>query len=126
MIPLINVVFLMLAFFMIAGQIQKSDNVRLNTPESLSDMDRERSLVTISINANEELFVNGVSTDENQLIERIKSIGTAGSIEESHTILVRADARLPASKTREVLKLLRQAGLQRVSLATLQTRTSYD
>lgn len=126
MIPLINVVFLMLAFFMIAGQIQKSDNVRLNTPESLSDMDRERSLVTISIDANEKMFVNGVSTDEDQLVEQINSMGTAGSITESHTILVRADASLPARKTREVLKLLRQAGLQRVSLATLQTRTSYD
>jgi biopolymer transport protein ExbD len=32
LIPLINVVFLMLIFFMVAGQIQKSDAIKLQPP----------------------------------------------------------------------------------------------
>ncbi|GGO84127.1 hypothetical protein GCM10011348_29650 [Marinobacterium nitratireducens] len=37
LIPLINVVFLMLIFFMVAGQISRSDAVRIVPPASISD-----------------------------------------------------------------------------------------
>lgn len=121
MIPLINVVFLMLAFFMIAGQIQKSDNVQLDTPISLSDTERERVNTTVSIDMEERIFVNGVATTPNELVEKIHSIRPNEAGISSQSILVRADARLPAQKTREILKILREAGLEKVALATLQT-----
>lgn len=121
MIPLINVVFLMLAFFMIAGQIQKSDNVQLDTPISLSDAEREQANTTISIDKDKRVFVNGVATSTKELVERVKSIRPNLADISSQDILVRADARLPAKETREILTILREAGLQKVALATLQT-----
>ena len=41
-IPLINVVFLMLIFFMMAGQIQKSDPVSIVPPQSINQAKTER------------------------------------------------------------------------------------
>lgn len=126
MIPLINVVFLMLAFFMIAGQIQKSDNVQLDTPISLSDTERDRVNTTVSIDMKEQIFVNGVATTTNELAEKIHSLRPHEAGISSQNILVRADARLPAQKTREILKILREAGLRKVALATLQTASANE
>ena len=124
MIPLINVVFLMLAFFMMAGQIQSPDNVELETPISLSDTDRERNSVTISLDLQERLYINGVPSSLENLTNQLESFGVR-SDRASHTqVMVRADGRLPASSTREVLTALRKAGLTQVSLATIQTPSS--
>ena len=120
-IPLINVVFLMLAFFMISGQIQKIDNVTLTTPVSDSEVDRARTPISVSITFEEQLYVNGIPTTKSELVAQLGLPQSANNTGRQPEILLRADARIPATKTREVLNLLRGAGIERVSLATLQT-----
>ena len=123
LIPLINVVFLMLAFFMIAGQIQKSDAVKLETPISESETDRQSSPISIAVTLDELIYVNGTLVQREELAGHIKSL----NIEDSslpRSILLRADARLAADRTRSLLGILRETGINEVALATLQTSGS--
>ena len=126
MIPLINVVFLMLAFFMIAGQMQRADNVPLETPVSASDMEREPDPITISIDSDERLFIDGLRVAREELSQQVASFVSDSGSSAPPTVLLRADAALPASTTRELLQTLQHCGLDKVSLATLQSLKSSD
>ena len=118
MIPLINVVFLMLAFFMILGQIERSDAVRLDPPESLSREAQGEYTATLLITAQQALYLNDRPLRSEQLAGEIRRLLDTAADPQSVRVLVKADATLPATELRQVLARLRTAGLLRVSLAT--------
>lgn len=124
LIPLINVVFLMLAFFMIAGQIQRSDAVIVETPISASESDRQSSPISISVTINELIYVNGELVQHEELVDRISSMKDETDSTDPPSILLRADARLAAVRTRAILGMLRKTGIGEVALATLHTSGS--
>ena len=118
MIPLINVVFLMLAFFMIAGQIAPSDAIRLNPPDSLSPRLQEAHSVTLLVTKNQALFLDDRPVREDQLTAEIRRLLAESTEPENLRVLVKADADVPATGLRKILALLRAGGLLRVSLGT--------
>ncbi|MCY3885784.1 MAG: biopolymer transporter ExbD [Gammaproteobacteria bacterium] len=126
LIPLINVVFLMLAFFMIAGQVQKSDSVTLDTPISESESERKPNPITVSITIDEQIYLNGVLVARDELVSQLKSLIVESDSTPPPHILVKADARLAAIRTRTILGILRDAGIGEVALATLQTLSSRE
>ena len=121
LIPLINVVFLMLAFFMIAGQIAPSDAIRLNPPDSLSPRLQEADAVTLLVTKNQALFLHGRPVREEQLTAEIRRLLAESTERENLRVLVKADADLPAVELRKILSRLRAGGLLRVSLGTEST-----
>ena len=118
MIPLINVVFLMLAFFMILGQIESSEAVRLDPPDSLSLEVQGEYAATLLITAQQSLYLNDRPLRREQLAGEIRRLLEAAADPQSVRVLVKADAALPATELRLVLARLRTAGLLRISLAT--------
>lgn len=126
LIPLINIVFLMLAFFMIAGQVQKSDSVALETPISVSESERKPNPISISITKEELIYVNGVLVSQEELVAQVKALTNGDELTDSSHVLVKADARLASVRTRAILGLLREADINEVALATLQTLSSRE
>jgi len=118
MIPMINVVFLLLAFFMIAGQIERSDAVRLEAPESISRESQGEYTATLLIAASDSLYLDDRPLRAEQLTGEIRRILQTSADPQSVRVLVKADALLPATELCAVLTRLRIAGLLRVSLAT--------
>ena len=118
MIPLINVVFLMLAFFMILGQIESSDAVRLDPPESLSLEAQGEYTATLLVTERQSLYLNDQALRSEQLAGEIRRLLETSADPQGVRVLVKADATLPASDLRRILARLRAAGLLRVSLAT--------
>lgn len=122
MIPLINVVFLMLAFILITGNIEKSnerhaDLQELNIPYSTSKLDQEQHDVVVTLVEPNFALVDNTRTT----IERIVEVFPLSASEIADAkVLIRADATLSAQSTKEVLKRLRDLGLKRISLATSQ------
>ena len=122
MIPLINVVFLMLAFILITGNIEKSnerhpDLQELKIPFSTSKLDQEQHDVVVTLIGPNFAMVGDTRTT----IERIADVFPLTASESADAnVLIRADATLSAHTTRDVLKRLRDLGLKRISLATSQ------
>lgn len=126
MIPLINVVFLMLAFILITGNIEKSnepspDIPNLELPSSISNLDQELHDVTVTLDSVGIMYVNDIATTIEGLAESFPL--PANEIATSQ-VLIQADSRVPAHTTREVLKQLRNLGLRRISLATVRAHYS--
>lgn len=126
MIPLINVVFLMLAFILITGNIEKSnerspDVQELDVPSSTSNHDQEVHDVTVTLDKTGSVYVDEIATSIDTLVDVFPL--EPSEISEAQ-VLIRADASVPAHTTREVLKKLRDLGLRRISLATVRAYSS--
>lgn len=119
MVPLINVVFLMLVFFMVAGQIQKADPIPVMPPESINDHRAETDpSVAIFVGMNGELFVE----DQPYQVEEVKAYlerqFNSAADQQAFWVQIKADGAIPLEELRPIFEQIRQAGLTKVSLAT--------
>ncbi|WP_299195229.1 biopolymer transporter ExbD [uncultured Amphritea sp.] len=119
MIPLINVVFLMLIFFMIAGQVQPSDAVPIELPGSViaPNLDDSGS-VELLVSATGTLFIDGRQLSINELSQSLSSKVDQTKDANSFRVHIKADASLEAQTLQEILRNIKAAGLTHVSLIT--------
>ena len=106
-IPLINVVFLLLIFFMLVGRIEPPAGVAVEPPASARAAAVAPSALIVTIAADGTLSVAGESVEPATLAER--AAGTEG-------VLVRADGQAPAGRVMTVLRALETAGAGDVRL----------
>ncbi|AWX98775.1 biopolymer transporter ExbD [Marinomonas primoryensis] len=119
MVPLINVVFLMLVFFMVAGQIRKADPIPVIPPHSINDTRAVTDPnVVIVVGVDDGLYVDDqlFAIDEIQSYLEAQFISTMNK--ERFWVQIKADGGISLEKLRPVFNQVRLAGLTKVSLAT--------
>jgi len=75
LLPLVNIIFLLLIFFMIVGVIEKNivrDNMEL--PKVELDKFENKDITKIFFDADKNIFINDEVTDINNIGKRIKSL----------------------------------------------------
>ena len=114
MIPLINIVLLLLIFFLIAGQLATTPDIQL--PVSDSDRPIERHELTLTLDTH--LWLNG----EQIGLEALGAALQAATAEK--TIMLRADRDVTAGSLDGVLDVLRAQGITTVTLYSLKADTT--
>ena len=99
-IPMINVVFLLLIFFLLTAQISPSTPFPVTPPDSTSDI-RTRAQDVLYVSATGELAWNEARGDDVWPLIAART--------EDGPVQIRADASAPAAKLAAHLKQLRQA-----------------
>lgn len=112
MIPAINIVFLLLIFFMIAGHIEATTD-QLVIPASTSETDLQAPNVKIDVMADGQYLINEMAI-KNTLNDDIDALG----VNASSTVVFYVHRDLPASSLDPVLSVIRQRGITRLQLAT--------
>ncbi|MDD7910139.1 biopolymer transporter ExbD [Pseudovibrio exalbescens] len=112
-IPLINIVFLMLIFFMVAGTID-TDVARDIHPPQVSGED-ERDRVANALVIDEE----GIFHFQDAVIapEDLAAVVDQG---EEQSLLIIADKKLKGTELTAMLKDLKAAGIQKIELVTVR------
>lgn len=113
-LPLINVVFLLLIFFMLAGHLAASDPFHIEPPESASQDEPGPAAVVVLIGADGRIALDGVEVNEAGL----KS-GLAALADEGREVRVKADGTAPAIRVVAVMELMREAGVKTLRLLTI-------
>lgn len=115
LVPLINVVFLLLIFFLLAGTMQPAEKVAVSLPEGALN-DRERDVPTTLI-VEADGFV--------WLGDRVMDAKLSGHMVEKHLsesntkrVAIKADADAPAEAVLELMEGLREAGVEQVTILT--------
>lgn len=115
-LPLINVVFLLLIFFMLAGRLAASDPFEIAPPRSASEGPAGARELLVLVGADGQLAVDGKVLDAAALkaavAERLS--GAADT-----RIRLKADGRAEATQVVVVMELLRHAGIERLKLLTV-------
>ncbi len=122
LIPLINVVFLMLIFFMVAGQIQRSDAANVQSPTSLSDVRQVEEGITLIVTADGLLYLDNQGVAEAGLAAALLAAFSQSANPEGFVVLVKVDADLPVDVLQTVLQQVKASGVVRVSLATRRVK----
>jgi len=115
-LPLINVVFLLLIFFMLAGRLAASDPFEIAPPRSASEGPAASQDLLVLVGADGRLALDGEVLDEAAL-----EAAVAERLGENTDTRVRlkADGRAEATDVVAVMELLRGAGVERLKLLTV-------
>ena len=113
--PLIDVVFLLLIFFMLTSSYIFQPGIKINLPRAVtSEVIQEKNLV-ITVSAQDRIHLNNRPVTLNQLSSSLKK--AAG---ENLPLLIKADRKASLGKVVEIWDMCREAGLTQINIATYQ------
>lgn len=114
-LPLINIVFLLLIFFMLAGTFIKPDLFEIKIPEANIDKSAERNQMIISMNDRKEFAVGKTQYSESELVEMIKSVNNTKNL----IVQLKADHNVQSQDLINAMEMLGSTGLTSVRLLTV-------
>jgi len=114
--PLIDVVFLLLIFFMLTTTfINIESGVKVDLPSGDFAAVTERQNIVVAITENNVLYINNHLIDPNNLSERIQEeIGD----NENALVVLEADQNITHGKVVRVMDLIKKGGADRIAIAT--------
>jgi len=115
--PLIDIVFLLLVFFMLTSTFLVPEAIELELPESSSAVITEITPITVALNAAGELALNGDAIPLEQLRTAIEPLIAENS---DVAITLKSDAHTEVQQLLKVMDEIRAAGGSNVALATTQ------
>lgn len=117
--PMIDIVFLLLIFFIVTWQFSRAElDLKVSVPSSSDSKEQEsRSFREIIINVREDgsTFVNGELVDEEGLFSNLSAITR---VDRDQPIRVRGDANTDFQYVVEVMDICTRAGVWNISFAT--------
>lgn len=120
--PLIDVVFLLLIFFMLTTTfINIESGVKVDLPSGDFAEVTERQNVVVSITENNVLYINNKLIDPDKLSESIRE--EIGENIDSLVVL-EADQNISHGKVVRVMDLIKKGGAERIAIATKRSRES--
>lgn len=114
MTPMLDIVFIMLIFFIVTAVFVKEAGVEVNKPEAVTAKEQKRVSILIAITANNEIHLNRKEVDiksVRSIVEKLHSENPKG------TVSIQADKKAKAGVTLEVMKAVRAAGVPQVSIS---------
>ncbi len=113
-LPLINIVFLLLIFFMVAGQLSAADPFRVDPPRSAAEGAPEGELAEILLSADGRIALDGEPIPREALAARL-----AARPDPEAPVRLKADAGIAAEEAVALMEILREAGVRRLRLVTV-------
>ena len=113
--PMLDVVFIMLIFFIVTASFIKEAGVEVNRPEASTSNPAENVNILIAVTATDEIWMDGRRIDVRAVranVERLHAENPKG------TVVIQADNKSTTETVVAVLDASREAGVFDVSLAT--------
>jgi biopolymer transport protein ExbD len=115
--PMLDVVFIMLIFFLVTATFVKETGLPVNQPEASSTPDRPASGILIAIADNNEIWIDRRLIDPRAVranIERLRAENPEA------TVVIQADKRSHNNTLVQVMNAAREAGVYDIALAREQ------
>jgi biopolymer transport protein ExbD len=112
MAPLLDVVFLLLIFFMLSSSFS-SPALRMDLPKAVTQDQKDPEQIVISIDGQGALFVNRALTsfEELKFVLELKL-----AMSKKKTVHLRGDRDMPYRYFIEVMDVMRQAGAEHINI----------
>ena len=115
--PLMDIVFIMLIFFIVTTSFIKESGVDINRPSANTAERKERGNILIAITANDEVWIDKRQVDIRAVranVERLKAENPEGSV------VIQADKESKNGLLIQVMDQARLAGVTNVSIAAIK------
>tara|TARA_R110000737_G_C14526595_1_gene476423 strand:+ start:473 stop:892 length:420 start_codon:yes stop_codon:yes gene_type:complete len=114
MTPMLDVVFILLIFFIVTASFVKEAGIEVNRPEAATAVKKERANILVAISDKGEIWINKRRVDVRAVqanIERLKAENPQG------TVVIQADKKATTDVLIKVMDSARAAGVYDVSIA---------
>ena len=114
MTPMLDVVFILLIFFIVTASFVKEAGIDVNRPEAATAVKKERANILVAISDKGEIWINKRRVDVRTVqanIERLKAENPQG------TVVIQADKKATTDTLIKVMDSARAAGVYDVSIA---------
>ena len=112
--PMLDVVFIMLIFFIVTASFIKETGIDVNRPQAATAVKKARANILIAIDANNDIWIDRRQIDIRSVrpnIERLHAENPQGSV------IIQADKESKTDTLIQVMDASRQAGVYNVSIA---------
>ncbi len=112
--PMLDVVFIMLIFFIVTATFVKEAGIDVNRPEATTAVKKENANILIAIGPNNDVWIDKRQIDIRSVrpnIERLHAENPQGSV------VIQADKESKTDTLIQVMDAARQAGIYNVSIA---------
>ena len=113
--PLLDVVMLLLIFFLLSSQFIQRSGFAVDLPFSHSTLEAlaEADVITIPTGTNELVLVNDIRVPIKELLKRLKLRAERG-----RQIVIRADKSAPHGRVVSIINVARDAGFRDIGVIT--------
>ena len=122
--PLIDVVFLLLIFFMVSTTFDRHANLKVELPEASAkkEQQQQQEPLVLSIDANGNYFIDDRQVINTQLDTLKSALQKSLGERKDVALVLRADARTPHQSVVRAMDAASQLGLTRLSIATIESK----
>jgi len=117
--PLIDVLLLLLLFFIITMNLAKQETeIEISVPaadEGIVNNNREISEIVVNVKKDGTMTVEGQELKEDQLLSRLQTIA---GVRKDQAVILRGDEKTEYENVMNVLNICQKAGIWNVSFAT--------
>ena len=118
MTPMLDVVFILLIFFIVTASFVKEAGIDVNRPEAATAVKKERANILVDISDKGDIWINKRKVDIRSVqanIERLKAENPQG------TVVIQADKKSTTDTLIKVMDSARAAGVFDVSIAAQES-----
>jgi biopolymer transport protein ExbD len=118
MTPMLDVVFILLIFFIVTASFVKEAGIDVNRPEAATAVKKERANILVAISDKGDIWINKRKVDVRSVqanIERLKAENPQG------TVVIQADKKSTTDTLIKVMDSARAAGVYDVSIAAQES-----
>ncbi|NOQ94624.1 MAG: biopolymer transporter ExbD [Methylophaga sp.] len=120
--PMIDVVFLLLLFFMVSTSFIRESSLKVDLPQATGQaLPEQEKSIDIVINADGHFIVNEVTLENPSLEQLSAHLKQAVGVNEDPHIIISADANAEYQNIVTAMDTAQQLGYSRLTLATRQT-----
>ena len=121
--PLIDVVFLLLIFFMVSTTFDRHAKLKVDLPEaSAKPAQQQEEPLVLSIDAKGNYFINDRQVVNTSLETLKTALGKTVADRKDVPLVLRADAKTPHQAVVRAMDAASQLGLTRLSIATIESK----
>ncbi len=111
--PLIDVVFLLLIFFMLTSSFISQPGIKINLPKALTGQLLQKDTLVLTITKDNRIYFNNKRILFKELKDKLKDVDR-----KEQTLLIKADKQASLGRIVEVWDLCRELGIHQVNIAT--------
>lgn len=113
--PVINIVFLLLIFFLLTSSFVFQPGVKINLPKAITSEVIPKKNLTVVITSDNLVYFNNKLITVNELKEELEKASR-----DDYSILIKSDKKASVGKVVQVWDICRDLGISQVSVATNQ------
>ncbi|MDE0950667.1 MAG: biopolymer transporter ExbD [Halioglobus sp.] len=114
MTPMLDIVFIMLIFFIVTTSFVKESGVTVNTPQAATASKQEKVNIFIALTASGEVWIDRRPVDPRSvraIVARLHADNPEGSV------IIQSDVDAPTGKLVEIMDQVRLAGVEGIAIA---------